>query len=82
MNRFKPLSAWRDEFQICKASFFSGKQLGKHLFPSDKKPESDSDTRYDDRKGVRSGMEPENMKLALDPGLALFTCPIVSNKVS
>lgn len=22
------------------------------------------------------------MKLALDPGLALFTCPIVSNKVS
>lgn len=27
-------------------------------------------------------MEPENMKWALDPGLALFTCPIVSNKVS
>lgn len=31
---------------------------------------------------ARSGMEPENMKWALDPGLALKTCPIVSNKVS
>ena len=36
MNRFKPLSAFRDSFTISKASFFSGKQLGKHLFPSDR----------------------------------------------
>jgi len=41
MNRFKPLSAWRDEFKISKASFFSGKQLGKHLFPSDRAWSSD-----------------------------------------
>lgn len=28
-----------------------------HLWESDKKPESDSDTRYDDREGVRSGID-------------------------
>jgi len=28
MNRLKPLSAWRDEFTISKASFFSGKLIG------------------------------------------------------
>ena len=37
MNRFKPLSDWRDEFTISKASFFSGKQLGKPLKPDHSK---------------------------------------------
>jgi hypothetical protein len=31
MNKFKPLLAWRDEFQIFKALIFPNKQLGNHL---------------------------------------------------
>jgi len=42
MNRFKPLSAFRDPFTISKASLFSGKLLWKHLFSSDRAYSSDS----------------------------------------
>lgn len=33
MNRFKPFILLRDEFFISKPLNFSGKKLGKHLFP-------------------------------------------------